>query len=66
MESELPKSLLEQPRTVIRASGGWASLRLQELWRYRELLFFSRLAPRQGPLQADCIGASLGDTAAIC
>jgi lipopolysaccharide transport system permease protein len=38
--SELPQSLPELPRTVIQPSRGWVSLRLQELWYYRELLFF--------------------------
>lgn len=30
----------EQPYTVIRPSRGWVSLNLNELWHYRELLFF--------------------------
>ncbi len=31
---------LAQPVTVIRPSKGWISLRLGELWNYRELLYF--------------------------
>lgn len=31
---------VRQPKVVIRASEGWAPLRLRELWEYRELLYF--------------------------
>src|SRR3990170_5667977 len=31
---------LRVPKTVIRPSCGWVSLRLGELWKYRELLYF--------------------------
>ncbi len=30
----------DNPTTVIAASHGWVSLRLDELWKYRELLYF--------------------------
>lgn len=38
--SESLESFPELPRTIIRPSRGWASLRLPELWHYRELLVF--------------------------
>jgi lipopolysaccharide transport system permease protein len=31
---------LEMPITIIQPSRGWVSLKLQELWEYRELLYF--------------------------
>lgn len=34
------KGKAESPEIVIEASSGWASLKLSELWEYRELLFF--------------------------
>jgi lipopolysaccharide transport system permease protein len=34
------ESFPELPRTIIRPSRGWVSLRLPELWHYRELLVF--------------------------
>lgn len=33
-------SAVELPRTVVRPSRGWVSLKLRELWEYRELLYF--------------------------
>ena len=39
--------------TVIRPRRGWQAVNLVELWKYRELLFFSDLARRQGEVQAD-------------
>ena len=33
-------STVELPRTVVSPSRGWASLKLRELWEYRELLYF--------------------------
>lgn len=33
-------TLSDLPEIVIRPSSGWLSLRLEELWQYRELLFF--------------------------
>ncbi|HZZ17177.1 MAG TPA: ABC transporter permease [Candidatus Sulfotelmatobacter sp.] len=38
--SESLESFPELPRTIIRPSRGWVSLRLPELWHYRELLVF--------------------------
>ncbi|MEJ7654278.1 MAG: ABC transporter permease [Chloroflexia bacterium] len=35
---DAPPSVL--PTTIVRSDGGWVSLDLPELWRYRELLFF--------------------------
>lgn len=35
-----PSHLAPPPATIIRPSRGWMSLRLDELWAYRELLFF--------------------------
>lgn len=34
----LPRA--EAPVTLIRPSRGWVSLKLDELWEYRELLYF--------------------------
>lgn len=33
-------SSINMPVTIIRPSKGWISLRLQEVWKYRELLYF--------------------------
>ena len=44
----------------IEPSRGWVSLRLHEVWEYRELLYFLSLARRQSALQADPPGCRLG------
>jgi lipopolysaccharide transport system permease protein len=31
---------MEMPITIIQPSRGWVSLKLHELWEYRELLYF--------------------------
>jgi lipopolysaccharide transport system permease protein len=36
----VPKSLAELPRVRLRPTRGWVSLRLGDLWAYRELVFF--------------------------
>lgn len=33
-------SVAELPRTIVKPSRGWVSLKLGELWEYRELLYF--------------------------
>jgi lipopolysaccharide transport system permease protein len=38
--ASLPRAAHEIPVTHIEASRGWVSLRLRELWQYRELLYF--------------------------
>ena len=48
------------PVIYIKRSRGLVSLRLGELWRYRELLYFLDLARREGALQADRAGRRLG------
>jgi len=35
-----PSPLAEPPTIVIRPTSGWARLRLEELWEFRELVFF--------------------------
>ena len=35
-----PVEAASPPLTVVRPSRGWTALRLDELWQYRELLFF--------------------------
>ena len=39
-EAHAGTALDELPLTRIRPAGGWRFLNLQELWQYRELLFF--------------------------
>lgn len=38
--ASLPRAVYEIPVTHIEASVGWVSLKLRELWEYRELLYF--------------------------
>lgn len=40
LDSEPTVALPPTPVTVIRPSRGWVSLQLEDIWRYRELLFF--------------------------
>ena len=40
MAQDLPETDQEMPVTVIRPSKRWISLKLDELWEYRELLYF--------------------------
>jgi lipopolysaccharide transport system permease protein len=41
VESNLPESVPPAlPKTIIQPTSGWTSLRLAELWHYRELLLF--------------------------
>lgn len=45
-QTELPPSVLPEhplPVTIIEPTRGWISLRLQEVWAYRELLYFLAL-----------------------
>ena len=39
MSSPLPESPAAAP-LIIRPSRGWISLKLREVWEYRELLYF--------------------------
>ncbi len=39
-EQSVLKSTTEIPVIILKPSGGWASLKLRELWEYRELLYF--------------------------
>jgi lipopolysaccharide transport system permease protein len=39
-EQSVLKSTTEIPVIILKPSGGWASLKLLELWEYRELLYF--------------------------
>jgi lipopolysaccharide transport system permease protein len=39
-EQSVLKSTPEFPVIILKPSGGWASLKLHELWKYRELLYF--------------------------
>src|SRR4030067_3449966 len=39
-EQPVLKSIIEVPVIILKPSGGWASLKLRELWEYRELLYF--------------------------
>ena len=39
-EQSVLKSTPEFPVIILKPSGGWASLKLRELWKYRELLYF--------------------------
>ena len=38
--ASLPGDEVDLPITHIQPSEGWVSLKLQELWEYRELLYF--------------------------
>src|SRR5262249_29008887 len=40
MSSTHPVESASSPMVVIRPTKGWAALRLNEVWEYRELLFF--------------------------
>jgi lipopolysaccharide transport system permease protein len=39
-EQSILKSSTEFPVIILKPSGGWASVKLRELWEYRELLYF--------------------------
>jgi len=38
--TESPKQITQEEVINIRPTSGWSALKLQELWRYRELMFF--------------------------
>lgn len=40
MDTSVRLSVTEMPRIVIQPSSGWRALNLQELWEYRELIYF--------------------------
>jgi len=47
-----------QHQTVIEPSHGWSSLGLQELWEYRELVYFTIKREIQGAYRQTALGAS--------
>src|SRR5512146_29923 len=58
IESLKSFSLPAEGATIIEPTKGWRSLRLQDLWEYRDLLYFMVIREIQGTYRQTALGLS--------